>query len=142
MDDTCTEFKQGDTVSILVIQRTDLGYKVAVENRYWGLLHCDPGQEVRSGQKHTAYVQRLRDDNKLSLSLNPPGAAKVRGLPEQIMERLQASNGILPLSDKSDPATIRAAFNCSKNAFKQAIGKLYKERKIVIEEWRIRLADE
>lgn len=141
VEKTCTEFKQGDAVPLLVIQRTDLGYKVVVASRYWGLLICDEGQAVRLGQQLTGYVQRLRDDQRLSVSLNPPGAAKRDGLPEQILARLQVSNGRLPLSDKSDPAAIRDAFRCSKNAFKQAIGKLYKERKIVIEVQGIRLPD-
>lgn len=137
--DTCDEYRQGDAVPLVVVQRTDLGHKVAVADRYWGLLADDGGRELRPGQRLTGYVQRLRDDHRLSLSLNPPGAAKSEGLAERILARLERENGSLPLGDKSAPADIRAAFGCSKNAFKEAIGKLYKERRIVIDSDGIRL---
>lgn len=139
LEDTCDTLQQGAPVSIVVVQPTDLGFKVAVENRYWGLLPRELGHAPRSGQRLTAYVQRLRDDQRLSLSLNPPGAAKTAGLTERIIESLERNNGELPLGDKSTPIAIRNAFACSKSAFKQAIGKLYKERRILIESHSIRL---
>jgi predicted RNA-binding protein (virulence factor B family) len=139
LQDTCTAYRQGEAVPLLLVQRTDLGYKVAVGNRYWGLLASEGREDLRMGQRHTGYVQRLRDDQRLSLSLNPPGAAKSQGLAEQILARLAQHHGYLPLCDKSDPADIRAAFQCSKSAFKQAIGQLYKAHKLVIETDGIRL---
>lgn len=139
LDDTCDAYHQGESVPLVVIQRTDLGYKVAVENRYWGLLADDTPRELRSGQRLTGYVQRLREDQRLSLSQNPPGAAKSQGVDELIMERLEAANGQLPFCDKSSAAAIRSAFGCSKNAFKQALGKLYKQRRLVIERDHIHL---
>lgn len=140
LKDTCDEYRQGDAVPLVVVQRTDLGHKVAVDHRYWGLLADDGGRELRPGQRLTGYVQRLRDDHRLSLSLNPPGAAKREGLAERILARLERESGALPLGDKSAPADIRAAFGCSKNAFKEAIGKLYRERRIVIDSDGIHLA--
>lgn len=139
LEDICEEYAQGEAVPLVVVRSTDLGYKVAVANRYWGLLAAQPGRELRPGQKLTGYLQRLRDDSRLSLSLDPPGAAKSAGLAERIVERLEREQRLLPLGDKSAPADIRAAFGCSKNAFKEAIGKLYKERRIVIEAGGIRL---
>lgn len=139
LDDTCDTLQQGEAVPIVVVQPTDLGFKVAVQNRYWGLLPREQGHAPRSGQRLTAYVQRLRDDRRLSLSLNPPGAAKTAGLTERIIESLERNNGVLPLGDKSSPIAIRNAFACSKNAFKQALGKLYKEHRIMIENHSIRL---
>lgn len=140
MKDTCDEFQQGDEVSLIAARETDLGWKMVVNNRYWGMI---ARQELRAplkhGQRVTGYVQRLREDGKLSLSLNPPGAAKSDALSEQIVAALEHSGGELPLGDKSAPEAIFATFRCSKNAFKQAIGGLYKARKIVIEKDRIRL---
>ena len=96
---------------------------------------------LRPGQRVTGYVQRLREDQKLSLSLNAPGAAKSDGLTEQILAALEKAGGELPLGDKSSPEAIFQTFRCSKNAFKQAIGGLYKARRIVIEKERIFLSD-
>jgi len=139
LEDTCDQFAQGDAVSLVVVQRTELGYKVAVEDRYWGLLAEDGAADLKPGQRLTGYVQRLREDRRLSLSPNPPGAAKREGVAERVLQRLRREDGFLPLGDKSAPEDIRAAFGCSKNAFKQAIGKLYKDGEIVIEPAGIRL---
>ena len=113
---------------------------MVVDNRSWGMI---AKQELRAplrpGQRVTGYVQRLREDGKISLSLNPPGALKSEGLSEQIVAALEAAGGELPLGDKSSPEAIFATFRCSKNAFKQAIGGLYKERRIVIDKQSIRL---
>ncbi len=139
LEDTCDQFAQGDAVSLVVVQRTELGYKVVVEDRYWGLLAEDGAADLKPGQRLTGYVQRLREDQRLSLSPNPPGAAKREGVAERVLQRLRREDGFLPLGDKSAPEDIRAAFGCSKNAFKQAIGKLYKDGEIVIEPAGIRL---
>ena len=139
MKDTCNEFQQGDEVSLIAARETDLGWKMVVNNRYWGMIaRKELRAPLKHGQRVTGYVQRLREDGKLSLSLNAPGAAKSDALSEQIMAALEQAGGELPLGDKSAPDAIFDAFRCSKNAFKQAIGGLYKARKIVIEKDRIR----
>lgn len=140
LKDTCGEYQQGDEVALVVSHNTDLGCKVVVENRYWGMIAASELRApLKPGQRVTGYVGRLRQDGKLSLSLNAPGAAKSEGLSEQILAALEQAGGELPLGDKSAPEEIFAAFRCSKNAFKQAIGGLYKERRIVIEKHAIRL---
>ena len=60
---------------------------------------------------------------------------------DTIVEKLRAAGGRLPFHDGSSPEEIRAAFDVSKKAFKQAIGLLFKARRIVIEEHGIRLTD-
>lgn len=139
MKDTCDEFQQGDEVALIAARETDLGWKMVVNNRYWGMIaRKELRAPLKHGQRVTGYVQRLREDGKLSLSLNAPGAAKSDALSEQIMAALEQAGGELPLGDKSAPDAIFNAFRCSKNAFKQAIGGLYKARKITIEKDRIR----
>lgn len=134
-------YNPGDKVRILIAARTDLGYKAVVDNKYWGLIHhSDIRQAIRVGQKVDAYVRKQRDDNRLDLSLQPIGYQKVGGLSEQIMQKLEEGNGFLALSDKSPAELIEMHFGVSKRAFKMAIGKLYKERKIVIETKGIRSA--
>jgi len=136
----CTEFKQGDKVSIIIASPTDLGFRVIVNHKYWGVLYANEVfQSIRKGQVLEAYVKRLRDDNRLDISLQPLGFAKVTGITDDILQRLQQQKGYLPLSDKSSPEEIYAIFNVSKKVFKQAIGTLFKQRKIIIEEQGIRL---
>ena len=134
IEDMATCYAQGDEVSLIVAHSTDLGYKVVVDDNYWGLISSS---EIRAplkrGQKLTGYVQRLREDLRLSISLNAPGAARSDELADRIMQQLEQNSGFLPLSDKSAPDDIFAAFRVSKSAFKQAIGKLYKARRLRIE---------
>ncbi len=143
LSDTCQAYQQGDEVSLVAAHSTDLGYKVVVDDHAWGMIAASELRApLRPGQRVTGYVQRLRDDQKLSLSLNAPGAAKSDGLTEQILAALEKAGGELPLGDKSSPEAIFQAFRCSKNAFKQAIGGLYKARRIVIEKERIFLSED
>ncbi len=132
-------YNPGDKVRILIAARTELGYKAIVDHKYWGLIHhSDIRQAIRVGQKVDAYIRKQRDDKRLDLSLQPIGYQKVGGLAEQIMQKVEAGNGFLALSDKSPAEMIEMHFGVSKRAFKMAIGKLYKERKIVIESKGIR----
>ncbi len=132
-------YNPGDKVRILIAATTDLGYKAIVDNKYWGLIHhSDVRQAIRVGQKVDAYVRKQRDDKRLDLSLQPIGYQKVGGLSEQIMQKVEEGNGFLALSDKSPAELIEMHFGVSKRAFKMAIGKLYKDRKIVIESKGIR----
>jgi predicted RNA-binding protein (virulence factor B family) len=132
-------YNPGDKVRILIAATTELGYKAIVDNKYWGLIHhSDVRQAIRVGQKVDAYVRKQRDDKRLDLSLQPIGYQKVGGLSEQIMQKVEEGNGFLALSDKSPAELIEMHFGVSKRAFKMAIGKLYKDRKIVIESKGIR----
>lgn len=140
LQNECTEFKQGDKVSVLVASQSDLGFRVIVNHRYWGVLYGNEVfQTIYKGQTLQAYVKRLREDQRLDISLQPLGFAKVTGITDDILQRLQQQKGYLALSDKSSPDEIYAAFGVSKKVFKQAIGTLFKLRKITIEEQGIRL---
>ncbi len=142
LQNECTEFKQGDKVSILIASPTELGFRVIVNHRYWGALYANEVfQQVYKGQVLEAYVKRLREDKRLDLSLQPLGFAKVAGITDDILQRLKQQKGYLMLSDKSSPDEIYAAFGVSKKVFKQAIGTLFKQRQIIIEEQGIRLAN-
>lgn len=136
-------YKNGDEVSIIIAGKSDLGVKVIVDGSHWGLIyHSEVFENLLRGEKKTAYVQRVREDKKLEISLKAPGFAKVEGLALEVLEKLQAEDGFLPLSDKSDPMKIKDVFKCSKNSFKQAIGVLYKARIITIEKHGITLIAE
>nr|WP_298411271.1 S1-like domain-containing RNA-binding protein [uncultured Halomonas sp.] len=138
--DQAEGLKNGDKVALVIGERTDLGIKAVVNQRFWGLLYHDElTRPLKRGQRAEGYVRRVREDGRLDLSLMPSGAEKQQLAAERIMDALQAKQGFLALSDKSSPATIKAQLGISKSAFKQAIGKLYKQRRIVIEAEGIRL---
>ncbi len=137
---TMPELDKGDEVSLLVYERTDLGHNAVVNNRYRGLLYASETFRVlRPGDQLVGYVKHIRDDFRIDLSLQKPGYEKVEPNAQHILDKLYEANGFLPLSDKSDPQVIYRTLEMSKKTFKQAIGTLYRERKILIEEKGIRL---
>lgn len=120
-------------VPILIGDTTDLGVKVIVDDKYQGLIyHNDVSRVIKRGQYTTGYVYTVREDGKLDVRLEKAGYdAKIEDFSERILDLLQKQPS-LPLTDKSDPELIREMVGMSKKAFKQAVGKLYKDRLIEI----------
>ena len=120
-------------VPILIGDTTDLGVKVIVDDQYQGLIyHNDVSKVIKRGQYTTGYVYTVREDGKLDVRLEKAGYdAKIEDFSERILDLLQKQQS-LPLTDKSDPELIREMVGMSKKAFKQAVGKLYKDRLIEI----------
>jgi predicted RNA-binding protein (virulence factor B family) len=137
---TPPEYESGQPVELLVTGRTHLGYNAIVCNAHAGLLYHNelPGP-LGIGQRLDGYVKAVRPDGKIDLTINPSGYERVAPLKEQLLEALTARQGKLPYGDRTSPDEIRRVFGVSKKAFKQAIGALYRERLIVIEEDSIRL---
>ena len=138
--DEADEFKEGDRVSLLIAGRTDLGLRVIVNHRYWGLVHANEvfGAPPR-GRRQDGYVKALRPDRKLNIALAPPGYAKVDAAAQGILQVLRTHGGFMAVSDKTEPERIYALFGVSKKVFKQTIGALYKNRSILIDAEGIRL---
>lgn len=140
LTDDAWALKQGAEVAVVVADRTDLGMKVVVNHRYWGLIYQDDiTQPLRRGQTLTGYVKQRRDDGRVDVSLLPPGVARLDVVGDKILKALRESGGYLPLGDKSAAHDIKARLGVSKSAFKQAIGRLYKQQRITLEPNAIRL---
>lgn len=140
---TAAPYKEGDKVDIIISEQTDLGYKAVVNHQHFGVLYKNEVfKPLRRGDKLTAYVVKVRDDGKLDLRLNKATFEQANVLGNQILKQLKANGGKLALTDKSAPELIYQQFGASKKAFKQAIGTLYKERKIVITEQGLLLVPE
>jgi len=125
------DLREGRPVQLLIYENTELGSKAIVDERYGGLLYHRRGEKhLEIGSSPTAYVQRIRDDGRLDLTLTPSGKAasdEARGI---LLEALHHAGGRLELSDRSDPEEIRRILALSKKAFKRAVGALYRERQI------------
>lgn len=140
LDQTPAHYQVGQEVDLLIVERTDLGFKAIIDGKHWGLIHKNElFKFVRSGMREKGYIKELRADGKISLSLQPIGREAATGLAEQILERLREQGGVLALSDKSPPEAITEQFRVSKGNFKKAIGGLYKEGRIRIYDDRIEL---
>ena len=140
LDKVPANYQVGQEVDLLVVERTDLGFKAIIDGKHWGLIHKNEVFKfLRSGKQEKGYIKELRSDGKIALSLQPVGQALASTLNDKILDKLKAANGVLPVSDKSDPQVISDLFGVSKGNFKKAIGALYKDGRIVIHADRIEL---
>ncbi len=140
LGDETEEFKEGDKVSLVIADRTDLGVRVVVNHRYWGMVHAsDIFSRVNRGETRDGYIKALRADHKLNVALSSPGYAKVDAIAQGVLTVLKRQGGFIPVTDKSRPEDIYTLFGISKKVFKQTLGALYKSRRIVLEEGGIRL---
>ena len=134
-------YHRGEEVDLLVWQRTELGLKVIVDNRHAGLVYNDQlfAPEPKTGDRLRGTVVNVRPDGRIDVSLQRLGKSRFRDFAEVLYEELQAeSEGFLPFTDKSSSDDISARFGVSKKTFKRAVGTLYREKKIVLEEGGIR----
>lgn len=134
-------YSEGDTVDILAVHKTDLGYKVIVDNLFWGMIYNnDLFDPLSPGDRIPAYVKTVREDGKIDVTLRERGGERVFQLANRIMGYLREAGGGMTLSDSSSPDEIRAVFQCSKKDFKKALGYLYKKGKILIADGGVTLS--
>ena len=105
------------------------------------VYHNEVFQRLEKGEHLKGYIKEVRKDEKIDVSLTPLGYQKVEGIAKTILDSLKAQGGYAAVHDKSEPEPIYSLFRCSKKAFKQAIGALYKKKIINIEPEGIRLID-
>jgi len=133
-------FLENEQVDIFVVRRSTNGYNVIVEGTHWGMIYHDQiFQPVTIGDRLKGYVLDLREDDKVDIILQKPGAEKVGTLAEQIIQKLQQEGGFLDVGDKSDALAIKAMFGVSKKTYKKALGQLYRERKVSFEDGGVKL---
>ena len=142
LDKVPANYTVGQEVDLLVAEETAMGFKAIINNRHWGLIHKNEVFKfLRSGKQEKGFVKEVRSDGNISLSLQPVGEQLASSLNAKILSKLRENNGVLAVSDKSDPTVISNLFGVSKGNFKKAIGALYKQGQIVIHADRIELSD-
>ncbi|MBD9178583.1 MAG: GntR family transcriptional regulator [Odoribacter splanchnicus] len=143
LDQVFPEYEPGQEVDVLIARKSDLGYSVIVNNAHWGLIYQNEiFQPVKIGQKLKGYIKEIREDEKIDVSLQPAGYAKIDGLSKMILDKIRDNGGVLDISDKSAPEEIYNLFGCSKKNYKKAIGALFKRGMIDIDVDEIRLKEE
>lgn len=127
--------KEGEEVTLVVLQKTDLGYSVIINHAHKGLIFDNEiFREIRVGDKLRGYVKRIREDQKIDISLQAIGFRNFNDAnSELIYKKLEENEGFLAFTDKSTPEEIYAQFGISKKAFKKSLGALYKQKLIDIQ---------
>lgn len=136
-----TGFREGQKVALLISTRTEMGYVAIVNGKHKGILYKNEVfQPLKIGQEIDGFIKKIRDDQKLDLSLQKSGYKTTDILSKKIMDKLQ-QDGFIAVTDKSRPKAIADLFGVSKKTFKKSIGNLYKKRLITLEKDGIRLQD-
>lgn len=131
---TKPDYYHRQMVNLLVVQRTDLGYKVLVNNCHWGLIYQNETyRDVNVGDQITGFVKQVRPDGKIDVTIEKMEKLRIDDLAKAILQHLHNHGGSMSLSDKSTPEQISATFSCSKKDFKKAIGLLYKQHLITLD---------
>ena len=142
ISDDSQGLNQGDKVSLIIGDKTELGFKAIINHACWGLLYGNElYRKIRKGLIIDGYIKQVREDGKVDLTLDQPGFStdKIDIVSSAILASLKDNDGFIGLTDKSPPPEIYTAFRVSKKVFKQAIGALYKQRRITLESSGIRL---
>ena len=126
-------FKNWQEADAVVYAFTDLGVKVAINDQYTGLVYKNEVyKDLELGQELKVFIKCVREDGRIDVSLQPYQGRHVFSTTDKIIQALNAAGGKLAFNDSSSPQEIKNKFQVSKRVFKQAIGKLYKQRKIKI----------
>jgi predicted RNA-binding protein (virulence factor B family) len=134
LDQKPPHYHEGESVRLMVASKSPLGFNLVVNNQHRGLIyHTDIIGSLKVGDQVQGYVRAIRPDGKLDLALGQAGFRRIGPMAEQVMKVLTERGGRLPYHDNSIPEEIRDVFGMSKKAFKQAIGQLFKERRIIID---------
>jgi len=134
--------KELDPVEMIVFQKTDLGYKVIINNKHMGVLHySEVFRELQYGENVKGFIKKILPENKIDVVLGERGYKKAENERDRILQLLEENNGYLPYNDKSAPEDIYKFFGISKKTFKMTVGGLYKERKIEITKTGIKLLE-
>lgn len=134
------ELEKNEEVDLLICDPSEIGYKVIINNKHWGMLYKNEiFGSVSTGEHARGFIKKVREDGKIDVALQKQGIAAARSVKDVLMDKLQENKGSLKLHDGSSPEEIHRLLGISKKNFKKAVGILYKEGKIVLGEEEIRV---
>ena len=126
-------YGHNDAVDLLVWQKTEMGYKVIIDNTYQGLVYSNQiFRPIHTGDHLRGYIDQVRPDGKIDVMLQPSGRQQTVDFADTLTDYLIAHDGHCPYGDKTTPEIIKEVFGVSKKTFKRAIGDLYRRHIIVI----------
>ena len=133
-------FEKGDKVDLILMGESELGWNVVINKKYIGLIYAsDVFKKLYPLSDEIGFIKEIREDGKIDVTLQQQGYEQIDEFQKVILEKLEENYGLLYLSDKSEPEEIKAELQMSKKNFKKAIGGLYKDKKIEIQDDKIRL---
>ncbi|MCF8360172.1 MAG: GntR family transcriptional regulator [Prolixibacteraceae bacterium] len=139
MNNEPVAYEPGDEVDLLIAQESELGFVAIINKSHQGILYRNEiFKPLQAGQKCKGFIKKVRSDGKIDLVLEKFGYRKVEPVVADLIEKIKSNGGMLHLSDRSDPVLIKKELGISKKTFKKAIGALYKNKQIEINDGSIR----
>lgn len=133
-------YRNGDRVDLIMMNESEIGWNVVIDKKYIGLVYAsDVFKKLYPLSDESGYIKTIREDGKIDVTLQAQGFENVDEFKQKIIDKLNDNYGLLYLSDKSSPEEIKDELQMSKKNFKKAIGSLYKDKVIDIQEDKIRL---
>ena len=140
LDERAKNMAPGEQVDLLIVNESEMGFKAVVNGTHLGLLYKgEVFRSLRPGVKTKGYIKAIRDDRKIDLSLQKSNQQTRDELTDRILDFLEANGGSSTLTDYSPPEAIYKQYGVSKGNYKNALGKLYKQRRISLAKDRISL---
>ena len=133
-------YQAGDEVRARVYEFSrDFGTFVAVDDIYSAMIpRHEDARQLRIGDQISCRVTGVKRDGKLDVSIRGKSYETIGEDAEAILRLLESYAGVLPFTEKASSEVIRRETGLSKNAFKRAVGHLYKEGRVSIEDGKIR----
>ncbi len=140
MLETDSPYRRGDVVHGRVYEfSNNFGAFVAVDDKYSALIpRHEDHSSLRIGEVIEARVVGVKPDGKIDLTMRDKAYVQIDKDAQQVMKALEEYGGVLPFNDKASPEVIMSEIKMSKNAFKRAVGRLYKEHKVELTDTGIR----
>ena len=113
----------------------DLGIKALIDKRCIGVIYkSEVFQDVILGEITKGFIKKIRTDTKIDLALVKQGYDRIDNVKSQIYDLLVSKEGFLPYTDKTDSEVIYRDLQMSKKDFKKAIGGLYRDGKVKLQD--------
>ncbi|WP_396149631.1 S1 RNA-binding domain-containing protein [Flavobacterium sp.] len=140
LDKEPLDVEVGQEVDLMVSHITEIGINVIINGKFRGLAYQNEVFEtVSPGYKTKGYIKAIRPDGKIDVSFQKQGFKAIDDSAQQVLEALKQNDGVLRLNDNSHPEEIKSVLKMSKKTFKKAIGSLYKQKLIDINNEGIQL---
>jgi predicted RNA-binding protein (virulence factor B family) len=140
LDKEPLDIEVGQEVDLMVSHITEIGINVIINGKFRGLAYQNEVFEtVYPGYKTKGYIKTIRPDGKIDVSFQKQGFEAIDDSSQQVLEVLKQNDGVLRLNDNSHPEEIKSVLKMSKKTFKKAIGSLYKQKLIDINNEGIQL---
>ena len=133
-------YQVGDEVEARIYEfGHDFGTFVALEDKYSAMIprHEDTSK-YRVGDVLMVRITGIKEDGKCDVTIRDKAYIQMEDDAQALLDLIDSYAGVLPFSEKASPEVIKRETGLSKAAFKRAVGRLYKERKISLTDGKIR----